>query len=95
MGEKEKSSKKFITKETIISAVIGLVVGIILTCVVCLIARTRGMANLRYGKDAIASVAGKSILTEKVYESVKPNYGLSALIDQVDKAILNEKYTLT
>ena len=33
MGEKEKSSKKFITKETIISAVIGLVVGIILTCV--------------------------------------------------------------
>lgn len=95
MGEKEKSSKKFITKETIISAVIGLVVGIILTCVVCLIARTRGMANLRYGKDAIASVAGKSILTEKVYEAVKPNYGLSALIDQVDKAILNEKYTLT
>ena len=95
MGEKEKSSKKFITKEPIITAVIGLVVGIILTCVVCLIARTRGMANLRYGKDAIASVAGKSILTEKVYETIKPNYGLSALIDQVDKAILNEKYTLT
>ena len=95
MEEKEKNSKKFITKEIIISAVIGLIVGIILTCVVCLIARTRGMASLRYGKDTIASVAGKSILTEDVYEKVKSNYGLSALIDQVDKAILNDKYTLT
>lgn len=95
MDEKEKNSKKIITKETVISAVIGLVVGIALTCVVCLIARTRGMANLRYGKDTIASVAGKSIATEKVYESLKPNYGLSALIDEVDKAIVSEKYTLT
>ena len=65
MGEKEKSSKKFITKETIISAVIGLVVGIILTCVVCLIARTRGMANLRYGKECNSKCCRKIYFNRK------------------------------
>lgn len=97
MGEKQK--KKIITKETVISTVIGLVLGIGITLLVGLLmnyfATSAGMAKLKYGDEVIATVAGKSITTQTIYNKAKLSNGLNLVMGEVDKAILNDMYTLT
>lgn len=99
MGEKEKNTKKFFTKEVIISSVSGIVIGIALTCLVGFLmgyfAKSAGIAKLRFGEETIATVDGKSISTETIYQKSKLQNGLSLVISEVDKAILSDMYTLT
>ena len=54
MEEKQKNKKTIITKETIISAVIGLIIGIVITCLVVLC--------INYFKNRLATINGKTIL---------------------------------
>ena len=91
----EGKKKKFITKETIIACAIGFAVGLVLMLVLGLILNLSGMAKLKYGSDAIASVNGKSIKTNTIYEKMKMSNGLSILINEIDKAIIDDMYTLT
>ena len=97
--KKEKKEKKIITKERSISAIIGLVIGIVLTCLVafCMdyFAKSTGIAKLKYGDETLATVDGKSISTQTIYEKAKKTQGLTLLISEVDKAILNDMYELT
>ena len=99
MGEKQENKNQIITKERIIPAVIGLVIGIILTCLVGFFmdyfAKSTGIAKLKYGDEAIASIAGKSISTETIYNRAKLSNGLNYLINEVDKIIFNDMYQLT
>ena len=95
MGENQKNKKLALTKESIITGVIGLVIGIGVTLLICFCIGSGKMARLRYGSEAIASVNGTSISTEKVYNGMKTSYGLKYLLNEVDKAIVKDMYTLT
>lgn len=97
--EEKKTLKSFITKETTISAVIGLLVGIGITCLVIFLfgyfAKFAGVAKLKFGKETIATVNGKPITAEKLYNNAKISNGLTLMLNEVDKAIFEDKYELT
>ena len=99
MEERQTKNVKFITKETIIAAIIGLIIGIGITALVVLcmdcFAKSAGIAKLKYGEDTIATVAGKVIKTDSLYQKIKKIDGLDLLINQIDQAILDDMYTLT
>lgn len=87
MEKKEKNKKKIFTKETIISVISGLIIGVLITCLVVLC--------MNYFKNRIATVAGKKITAKTIYDKVKLTEGLTLMMTEVDKAILNDMYTLT
>ena len=95
----ENKKKSYITKETIISAIIGFLIGVaaifLLGWSLDYIAKSAGMATLIYGEDTVATVAGKAISTQTLYDKAKLSRGLTYLINEVDKEILNQKYELT
>ncbi len=99
MEEKQTKKSNIITKETIIAAVIGLVIGIGITALVVLcmnsFAKHAGIAKLKYGEDTMATVDGKAIKTDTIYQKAKRTQGLELLINQVDQEILDNMYTLT
>ena len=95
MGENQKNKKITLTKESIITGVIGLVIGMGVMLLICFCIGTGRMAKLRYGSETIASVNGTSISTEKVYNAMKTSYGLKYLLNEVDKTIVKDMYTLT
>lgn len=90
---------KYFTKETIIMGAAGLVVGIAATCIVgaCMnfFAKSVGMARLKYGDTTVATVAGKAISTETLYNKARLSDGLRLLMGEVDSTILDSKYTLS
>ena len=92
MEENQKNENKVISRQTIISAIIGLIIGILLTCLVgfCLdyFAKSAGMAKLKYGDETIATVNGEAITTQNLYDRAKAINGLSLMISEVDKIIL-------
>ena len=87
MEGKEVKKKNF-TKETIISLIIGLVVGAALTCLIMFLMGV-------FSKDIVATVNGKKITAQTIYEKAKKVDGLSLMISEIDKAILDDMYTLT
>lgn len=90
----EKNKKNLFTKERLISGGIGLVVGIIIMVVISL--TTGSLAKLKNGEDAIATVKGKEISTQTIYDRTKKLYGFDFLMNEIDSIIFNEKYpTLT
>ena len=99
MDGEQKKGNKLITKERMIPAVVGLIIGIILTCLVGFFmdyfAKSAGIARLRFGDEAIATVDGKAITTQTIYNKAKMSNGLNFLINEVDKIILNDMYELT
>ena len=96
---KTKTKLKFKKKETLITGAIGIVIGIAITCLVGFVfdyfAKSAGLAKLKYGDEVVATVNGKGITATDLYNKLKSTGGLSALINQVDNAILDEMYTLT
>ena len=85
MEGKEVKKKNF-TKETIISLIIGLVVGAALTCLIMFLMGV-------FSKDIVATVNGKKITAQTIYEKAKKVDGLSLMISEIDKAILDDMYT--
>lgn len=77
-------------KKELISGVVGLVVGII---IMVLLTPTR-IAKLSNGKQVVLELNNTSITAEDLYEELKSSGGLSALINLMDSAILNDKYDL-
>lgn len=96
----EEKKKSFITKERLISALIGFAIGVVILLLVawCLdyFAKSAGIARLVNGEDTIAKVDGEAISTQTVYDKLKNSYGLKYMINEVDNVILKSKYeTLT
>lgn len=95
----EEGKKKIFTKERVISGVIGLAIGVAVMCIIGWFLgyfASTGMAKLIHGKDTVATVDGKSVSTQTLYDNAKEYYGLSLMIDEVDKIIFDDdKYDLT
>lgn len=98
MNENEKK-KSYITKETIIATIIGFLIGALVLFLIgwCLdyFATSAGLAKLKHGSDTLATVDGKSISTQTIYDRAKQAYGLSLMINEIDKVMLKDKYQLS
>lgn len=91
----EKEKKKVLKKATIIPAVIGLVLGMVIMFIICLCIKYGGVVKLIGGKDAIASLDGKTISTQDVYDRLKRMSGLNIVLNQIDRDIFKDIYQLT
>ena len=95
----DKKKKKIITKETIIAAAIGLLIGAAVMFVIGwsldYFAKSAGMARLKYGNDTIATVDGEKITTDTIYKKIKLTEGLGALVNEIDRVLLTNMYELT
>ena len=95
----EEKKKSFITKERLISAAIGFLIGVVVLCIVglCLdyFAKSAGLAKLAHGDETLATVDGKAISTETIYNKAKQAYGFNLIRSEIDKIILNDMYELT
>lgn len=83
MKEEKKESifKKLLTKEVIISLVVGLLLGVII------------MFFVNGGVEAF--VSGKLITKGKLYNKMKEYFSINLVLEDVDKAILDKKYDLS
>lgn len=90
-----KEKKSIFTKETIISAAVGLAIGIGLTILIIFCVNSEGKIQLKYRSQTMATVNGKKITAQKVFDKVKPQYGLQYLIKEIDDSIFREMDTLT
>ncbi len=100
--EVKKSTEKKVTpvKQTkkannnipinIICALVGLILGL---GIMYLFFPER-IAKTSSGTDIILEVAGKNITSDDLYKSLKDSNGLATLLQEVDKKILDKKYTL-
>ncbi len=97
--EEKKEKKSLITKQTIIAVIIGLVLGVGITCLVGFLmdyfATSAGMAKLKYGDETVATVDGEAIITNTIYEKAKKIDGLSILLNEIDRVIFDDMYELT
>ena len=93
--EKNKGENKVLTwvKNNRV-ALIALVVGIVLGTVGTLLLSPSRVAKLSNGQQVVLELTNTSITAENLYEELKSSGGLSALINLMDQAILNDKYDL-
>lgn len=95
----EETKKKTIKKETIIAAVIGIVIGIAITCLAGFLldffAKSLGIARLKYGEEVVATVNGKSIKASDIYNKVKKQSGLDLIMGDINNMILEDMYQLS
>lgn len=73
----------------------GLLVGALLCLIVCLLIWPKRIAKLSNGEEVAIKVNGKNITANTLYDSLKVKDGLSIMIEEIDKIILENKYTLT
>lgn len=94
-----EETKKNFPKQTLIAGATGVAIGIAVTCVAGLLlnffAKSAGIARLKYGEEVVATVNGKSITASDIYNKAKKQYGLNLIMNDIDKLILDDMYTLT
>lgn len=94
----EETKKKF-NKNAIVAGLIGLVIGIAVTCLAGFLldffAKSTGIAKLKYGEEVVATVNGKSITASDIYEKVKRQRKLNLIMTDIDNIILDDMYKLT
>ena len=95
MENKKLVFKDFLKKEPIIAAVVGLIVGVLITFLVGVLLKSTGVAKLRYGKDVLAVVNGKEVSTNDLYKRAKISAGLEYTVDAIDTLIVDDMYTLS
>ena len=82
----EKKEKKTIfTKQVILSSIIGLVIGAIIMFAVLYFVNN----------SAVIKVKGDKITKDELFGTMKEYFAVGLVIDEIDKMILPEKYTLT
>lgn len=95
----EEKRKEFITKETIIAGVIGILIGLAAMFLIGwslnYFAKSAGMAKLKYGSETIATVNGKGIDAQTIWNKTKKIDGLSMLLNEIDREIFKDMYELT
>lgn len=71
---------------------------LILLCIICLlliinivVVVVGHKTKLVDGKEIIASIDGKEITADEVYNKIKVNYGTNALVTMIDEFIINEE----
>ena len=76
-------------------AIYGAVGGILLTTLVTVIIWPDRIAKLKDGTEPVAEIKGLTITADDLYEDMKNIYSVSALLDKIDRNILEEKYPET
>ena len=75
--------------------VIFILVGVILGVTIMGILWPKRIAKLENGEEVVAKTSAFNITANDIYNELKNNSGVNALINLVDKKILEEKYKLT
>lgn len=73
----------------------GILLGVVLTTIITVICWPERIAELKNGEEVAIKIGDKTITADTVYTKLKDRYGLNAIVDEIDKAILDEKYELT
>ena len=68
---------------------------IVSLCLISLLVTGCGVAKLENGEEVVATVGGKNITANDLYNNIKDAYGRNVLIDMIDKIILEKKYKTT
>ena len=76
-------------------AIYGAVGGILLTTLVTVIIWPDRIAKLKDGTEPVAEIEGLTITADDLYEDMKNIYSVSALLDKIDRKVLEEKYPET
>lgn len=76
-------------------AIYGAVGGILLTTLVTVIIWPDRIAKLKDGTEPVAEIEGLTITADELYEDMKNIYSVSALLDKIDRKVLEEKYPET
>ena len=84
MDEEKKSFKEWIEKNLIIALVCALVIGLIIGCL--------GMYLV--GGTRVARVKGKTLTSNDLYKKMKDYYSINLILEDIDAAILSNKYKL-
>jgi len=90
MKEKEKKSKLFLQKNFVMPAGIGLIIGIILTAIICYFVFVATNSS-----NVVATLTGTKIEKDTIYNKAKLINGLTLLMNEIDKTIVSDMYELT
>jgi len=90
MKEKEKKSKLFLQKNFVMPAGIGLIIGIILTAIICYFVFVATNSS-----NVVATLTGTKIEKDTIYNKAKLIKGLTLLMNEIDKTIVSDMYELT
>lgn len=90
--KKEKKIKEFIinNKKIIYSSIIGIGVGTLVT----LSFFPERIAKLQNGEEVVVTTDSFTITANNLYEDMKQEYAISALLNTIDSKILTERYTI-
>lgn len=96
--EKEKTEvtpihKEEVTKQNIIIAL--LVIACLLMIIILMVVIKGHEAKLKDGKEIIASIDGKDITSEELFDDLKSKYGTNILINTIDDFIVNKEFSDT
>lgn len=76
-------------------AIYGAVGGILLTVLVVVLIWPDRIAKLKDGTEPVAEIKGLTITADDLYEDMKNIYSVNALLDKIDRKVLEEKYSET
>ena len=79
-------------KENSILVIITIVVGVLVGMGVLALLGFRRIPKLNNGDEVVVSLKGNNITANDLYEDLKNSYGLTLLLDQIDKLILEAQY---
>lgn len=85
MENEKKSLKKWLEKNTVLALVCAIVLGLLLGV---------GIMYFANSGDKVVSVKEKTITTKDLYRKMKNYISINLVLEDVDSAILNKKYTL-
>ena len=83
--EEKKNFKEWLSKNAISALICALILGLVLGA---------GIMYFCSGGTKIASVKGKAITSKLLYNRMKKYLSIDVVLEEVDSAILNKKYTL-
>lgn len=73
----------------------GIIIGLVIGVLVMYIFWPSRIAKLESGEEVAITVKDKTISADTIYGDLKIKYGATAIVQQVDKIILEDKYELT
>ena len=79
-------------KENSILVIIVAIVGILVGMGVLAVLGFRRIPKLKNGNEVIVSLKGTNITANDLYDELKEGYGLTILLDKIDKTILESQY---
>ncbi len=90
--KKENSSSSMMDQKTQNITISLLVIACLLLVIILIIVIKGHEAKLKDGKEIIASVEGKEITSEDLFDELKAQYGTNILINTIDDFIANKEF---